>query len=189
MGHDAAFAGDAEALGRAMAASAIRLIYGGGNIGLMGTLARSVLSHGGEVTGIIPEFLKARELMLKSAQETLVVADMHMRKRLMFERADAFVALAGGIGTLEELVEQLTWAQLGQHGKPILLLDTRGFWQPLLGLIAHMRERGFIAPSFELRYLVTDRVENVLAMLRDAAASAPDAATEARLDALVSRRF
>jgi uncharacterized protein (TIGR00730 family) len=85
----------------------------------MGTVARSVLTNGGHVTGIIPEFLKSRERMLDAVQETIVVPDMHSRKRLMFERADAFVALPGGVGTLEELVEQMTWAQLGQHTKPI----------------------------------------------------------------------
>src|SRR5919206_833597 len=100
-----------------MAESAIRLVYGGGNVGLMGTVAQSVLHHGGRVTGIIPDFLKSRERMLDEVQETIVVSDMHTRKRLMFERADAFVALPGGIGTLEELVEQMTWAQLGRHAK------------------------------------------------------------------------
>ena len=115
-----------------MAEAGIGLVYGGGNVGLMGTVARAVLDGGGHVTGIIPEFLKARERMLEAVQETVVVPDMHTRKRLMFERADAFVALPGGIGTLEELVEQMTWAQLGRHTKPILLLSLDGFWKPLL---------------------------------------------------------
>ena len=93
----------------------------------MGTVARAVLENGGHVTGIIPDFLKSRERMLDEIQETIVVDDMHTRKRLMFERSDAFVALPGGIGTLEELVEQMTWAQLGQHSKPILLALGGGF--------------------------------------------------------------
>src|SRR3712207_4206190 len=110
-GSDPVFVETAAELGRAMAEQGIGLVYGGGNVGLMGTVARSVLDHGGHVTGIIPDFLKSREKMLDDVQETIVVSDMHTRKRLMFEKADAFVALPGGIGTLEELVEQMTWAQ------------------------------------------------------------------------------
>jgi uncharacterized protein (TIGR00730 family) len=148
-----------------MAKQGIRLVYGGGNVGLMGAVARAVLDHGGHVTGIIPDFLKARERMLDDVQETIVVPDMHTRKRLMFEKADAFVALPGGIGTLEELVEQMTWAQLGQHTKPILMLSTAGFWKPLLTLFAHMREQGFIRPGLELNYLVAEEVGEVVPML------------------------
>src|SRR5918998_2085472 len=114
-GDEPVFAENAAALGRAMAEQGISLVYGGGNVGLMGTVAKSVLDHGGYVTGIIPDFLKAREKLLDDVQETIIVADMHTRKRLMFEKADAFVAMPGGIGTLEELVEQMTWAQLGRH--------------------------------------------------------------------------
>ena len=164
-GSDPTYAQAAAELGTAMASEGIGLVYGGGNIGLMGTIARSVLSHGGHVTGIIPDFLKSRERMLENVQETIVVPDMHVRKQLMFERADAFIALPGGIGTLEELVEQMTWAQLGRHDKPILLLSIREFWKPLLVLLAHMREYGFIRPGLELNYLVAERVEEVLPML------------------------
>jgi uncharacterized protein (TIGR00730 family) len=131
-------------------------------------VARTALAHGGRVVGIIPDFLKSRERMLDEVQETVVVPDMHTRKRLMFERADAFVALPGGIGTLEELIEQLTWAQLGRHSKPILLLSVNGFWEPLLTLFAHMREYGFLRPGLELNYLVTDEVDAVIPMLRGA---------------------
>ena len=95
---------------------------------------------------------------------------MHTRKRIMFERADAFVALPGGIGTLEELVEQLTWVQLGRHGKPVLIADVGGFWKPLLSLFAHMRENGFIREEFELRYLVSEKISDVVPMLQQAAA-------------------
>jgi len=168
-GDDPVFAENAAALGRAMAEQGIRLVYGGGNVGLMGTVAKSTLDHGGYVTGIIPEFLKSREKLLDEVQETLVVPDMHTRKRLMFEKADAFVALPGGIGTLEELVEQMTWAQLGRHTKPILLLSTKGFWRPLLTLFAHMRDQGFIRPGLELNYLVAERVEEVIPMLEASA--------------------
>ncbi|HEX2725040.1 MAG TPA: TIGR00730 family Rossman fold protein [Beijerinckiaceae bacterium] len=168
-GNAPAFLESAVALGHAVAEEGIGLVYGGGNIGLMGAVAHAVLERGGHVTGIIPDFLTARERLLEEVQETIVVPDMHSRKRLMFEKADAFVALPGGIGTLEELVEQMTWAQLGQHSKPILLVNINGFWKPLLVLLAHMREQGFIRPGLELSYLVAERVEDVIPMLRDAA--------------------
>jgi uncharacterized protein (TIGR00730 family) len=168
-GNDPVFLDRAVAFGHAMAEEGFGLVYGGGNIGLMGAVAHAVLERGGHVTGIIPDFLTARERLLEDVQETIVVPDMHSRKRLMFEKADAFVALPGGIGTLEELVEQMTWAQLGQHSKPILLLNINGFWKPLLVLMAHMREQGFIRPGLELSYLVAERVEDVIPMLRDAA--------------------
>lgn len=169
LGRDPAFAESAEALGRDMAGRGIGLVYGGGDVGLMGTVARAVLDAGGHVTGIIPDFLKRRENMILDAQETIVVPDMHTRKRLMFDKADAFVALPGGIGTLEELIEQMTWSQLGRHTKPILLLDTGGFWRPLIELLAHMRESGFIRPGLELSYLVTERTQDVLPLLEEAA--------------------
>jgi len=164
-GSEPVFVQTAAELGRRLAEAGINLVYGGGNVGLMGTVARSVLDAGGFVTGIIPDFLKSREKLLDDVQETIVVPDMHTRKRLMFEKADAFVALPGGIGTLEELVEQMTWAQLGQHTKPILLVSVKGFWRPLLTLLAHMREQGFIRPGLELNYLVAERVEEVIPML------------------------
>ena len=185
-GSDPAFAQAADALGRVMGEAGMSLVYGGGNVGLMGTVARGVLAAGGHVTGIIPDFLKQRERMLDEAQETIVVPDMHTRKQMMFERADAFVAMPGGIGTLEELVEQMTWAQLGRHEKPILLLNTNGFWRPLLNLLAHMLEQGFIRPGLELNYLVAERVEEVVPMLQKAAGRAqgrPDAGE------VIERRF
>lgn len=168
-GNDPVFLQSAQALGHTMADEGIGLVYGGGNIGLMGAVANAVLERGGHVTGIIPDFLTARERLLERVQETVIVPDMHSRKRLMFDKADAFVALPGGIGTLEELVEQMTWAQLGQHSKPILLVNINGFWKPLLVLLAHMREQGFIRAGLELSYLVAERVEDVLPMLRAAA--------------------
>jgi uncharacterized protein (TIGR00730 family) len=168
-GSDPIFLQSAEMLGRLMAEAGIRLVYGGGSNGLMGAVARSVLTHGGHVTGIIPHFLKSRESMLDGAQEMYVTNDMHERKRLMFDKSDAFVALPGGIGTLEELVEQLTWAQLGQHNKPILLANMAGFWKPLLVLLAHMREYQFIRASLEVQYLVAESVPDILPMLEQAA--------------------
>jgi uncharacterized protein (TIGR00730 family) len=171
-GVDPAFAEAARALGRILAENRIGLIFGGGSIGLMGTLARAALAHGGAVTGVIPKFLVRHERTLADAQEIIVADDMHERKRIMFERADAFVALPGGIGTLEELVEQLTWAQLGRHRKPILLANIAGFWDPLLELLEHMNALGFI-PSFDrLNYLIVDNVEDILPALRNAVRAA-----------------
>src|SRR6266404_699059 len=150
------------ALGKVLAENRIRLVYGGGSIGLMGALATSVLDHSGIVTGIIPDFLTSRENALTRVQELIVTPDMHERKRLMFERSDAFVALPGGVGTLEELVEQLTWKQLGRHTKPILLANIDGFWEPLLALLAHMRATQFIRPTLAVDVLKAERVEDIL---------------------------
>lgn len=166
------------AFGKTLAEDGIRLVYGGGSIGLMGAVAQSVLDHGGAVTGIIPEFLTNRENALKRVQELIVTPDMHERKRLMFEHSDAFVALPGGIGTLEELVEQLTWQQLGRHAKPILLANIDDFWEPLLALLAHMRETEFIRPNLQVDILKAERVEDILPRLRAAAARAPEGAEE-----------
>jgi uncharacterized protein (TIGR00730 family) len=165
-------------LGKIFAGNDIRLVYGGGSIGLMGAVAKSTLNHGGKVTGIIPDFLRARENALTRVQEMIVTPDMHERKRLMFERSDAFVALPGGIGTLEELVEQLTWQQLGRHSKPVLLANIDNFWEPLLALLEHMRSTAFIRASLPLEVLKADRVEDILPRLRTAAARAPEAGKE-----------
>ena len=166
------------ALGKVLAENRIRLVYGGGSIGLMGALATSVLDHGGTVTGIIPDFLTSRENALTRVQELIVTPDMHERKRLMFERSDAFVALPGGVGTLEELVEQLTWKQLGRHTKPILLANIDGFWEPLLALLAHMRATQFIRPTLAVDVLKAERVEDILSRLRAAAARVSDGTEE-----------
>ncbi len=180
-GTDPIFAETARRLGQNLAEAGIGLVYGGGNNGLMGIVARSVLENGGHVTGIIPDFLKQKEVMLQDAQEAIVVPDMHTRKRLMFEKADAFVALPGGVGTLEELVEQLTWVQLGRHLKPVLIADIGGFWRPLLSLMAHMRDNGFIPTKLEVRYLVAEKIDDVIPMLETAARRAGDGA-ESRLN-------
>src|SRR5215470_7244947 len=162
VGSNPAYAAAAQTLGAAMAKERIGLVYGGGGLGLMGELARTVLAHGGRVTGIIPAFLSRKERMLRDADELIVVDDMHQRKKLMFDKSDAFVALPGGIGTLEELVEQLTWAQLGRHTKPIVLLNIQGFWEPLLALLRHMRDEAFIRPDMAVRFITVDRAEDVL---------------------------
>jgi len=167
-GDDPRYAAAAKALGVALAEAGLGLVYGGGNNGLMGVVARAVLESGGRVTGVIPDFLEKRELMLRDAQDLVIVPDMHTRKRIMFERADAFVALPGGVGTLEELVEQLTWVQLGRHRKPVLIADVGGFWRPLLLLFAHMRDSGFIRQDSEVHYLVSEKIEDIVPMLKKA---------------------
>src|ERR1700674_5059793 len=141
-GDNPAYLRAARALGTALAREKIRLVYGGGGVGMMGEVARAAEDAGGKVLGIIPDFLVAREHAAQGAREIVTVRGMHERKRTMFERADAFVALPGGIGTLEELVEQLAWVQLGRHQKPILIANINGYWDPLLAMIEHMREQG-----------------------------------------------
>jgi uncharacterized protein (TIGR00730 family) len=176
-GADPAFAQAARALGETLATNGIGLVYGGGSIGIMGELSRAVLKHGGKVTGIIPEFLMARELALREAQNLIVTKDMHERKQKMFEMADAFVALPGGVGTLEELVEQLTWMQLGHHRKPVLVANVKGFWEPLCALFDHMRALQFIRKELSFDLLVADKVEDILPMLQKAAEAVPEFAT------------
>ena len=167
-GADPAYEAAAKAFGRILAANRINLVFGGGSVGLMGALANAVLDHGGRVTGIIPQFLVNRELALGRG-EMIVTRDMHERKQRMFEHADAFVALPGGIGTLEELVEQMTWVQLGHHKKPILLANIKNFWDPLCALLDHMQELRFIRSGLEVNYLVAKQVEDILPMLTEAA--------------------
>jgi uncharacterized protein (TIGR00730 family) len=166
------------ALGKILADNGVSLVYGGGSNGLMGAIAKSTLDHGGNVIGIIPEFLIARENAMARVQELIVTPDMHERKRMMFERSDAFVALPGGIGTLEELVEQLTWQQLGRHTKPVLLANIDSFWEPLLALLAHMRATEFIRPTLAVEFLKAEQVEDILPRLRAAAARAPEGTEE-----------
>ena len=167
-GNNPKFVESARSFGRILAENGIRLVYGGGSIGLMGAIADFVIDHDGQVTGIIPDFLKAREMMFRRAQEIIVTRDMHERKRLMFERADAFVALPGGVGTLEELVEQHPWAQLGPHKKPILMANIDRFWDPLRALFDHMRAMQFIRDGLTVAPMVVNSVEEILPALRDA---------------------
>jgi uncharacterized protein (TIGR00730 family) len=168
-GHNPLYAAAAESLGVALAKAGIGLVFGGGSCGLMGILARATLSAGGRATGIIPGFLDDREIALEGLTELRIVPDMHSRKQLMFEKSDAFVALPGGIGTLEELAEQLTWIQLGRHHKPLVIADIGDFWRPLLTLFAHMRAEGFIRTGYEMRYLVAERVDDIIPMILSAA--------------------
>lgn len=152
----------ARELGKAMAIEGIGLVYGGGGLGLMGEVARSVLDNGGHVTGIIPEFLVNREHMLENVNELIVTTTMHERKMTMFARASGFVALPGGLGTLEELTEISTWAQLRQHAKPVIVCNIDGYWDPLLDLIDHMRDEQFIRQGFEFELDVVATAAEVI---------------------------
>jgi len=182
-GNDPRYSEAAEALGRAIAGAGLRLVYGGGSIGLMGLVARAAMADGAPVTGIIPQFLKDREIMLREVSDLVVTEDMHERKRIMFERSDAFVALPGGIGTLEELVEMMTWAQLDQHRKPILIVNINGFWDSLVALFDRMSEDGFLNKTFlggraALPVLFCDDVAKVVPTLQEAVAEIPRGALE-----------
>ncbi|TFW05077.1 TIGR00730 family Rossman fold protein [Oxalobacteraceae bacterium OM1] len=143
-GADPAYADGARALAKAMVDRNIALVYGGGNVGLMGVIADEVMRLGGRATGIIPQALMDKEVGHLGLTELIIVKDMHERKAMMAERADAFIAMPGGIGTLEELFEVFTWLQLGFHDKPIGLLNVKGFYDHLLGFIAHVVDQGFL---------------------------------------------
>ena len=163
VGRDPAWRGAAEALGRGLATSGIRLIYGGGRVGLMGAVADGALAAGGAVTGIIPNFLRAREVAHPGVSDLVVTDSMHARKALMFEHADAFVTLPGGLGTIDETVEVITWRQLGLHDRPILVANINGWASSLLGLLNSCVADGFAdATSRALVEVVPD----VSALLR-----------------------
>jgi uncharacterized protein (TIGR00730 family) len=153
-GRNEAYMAAARSLGQSMAQNGIGLVYGGGSLGLMGETARAVLEHGGRVTGIIPEFLVQKERMLTEVQELIVTQSMHERKLTMFEKSDGFCVLPGGLGTLEELSEISTWAQLERHHKPIIIINVAGYWDPLLSLFNHMREEQFIRPGLDFKFEV-----------------------------------
>lgn len=162
VGKSPAYRAAARTLGKTLAEQEIGLVYGGGDLGLMGDIAHTTLDHGGHVTGIIPQFLTRKEHILRDVDELIVTQDMHERKRLMFERSDAFVALPGGIGTLEELVEQLTWVQLGRHTKPVIVANIDGFWDPFLNILTHMKADGFIRPGVNVSFTVVDDATKIV---------------------------
>lgn len=143
-GRDPAHAGAARAFGALAASRGLGVVFGGGKVGLMGALADGALAEGGTVIGVIPEALVDRELAHQGLTELHVVATLHERKALMAELSDAFVALPGGFGTLDELMEQLTWSQLGVHAKPVGVLDVAGYWRPLIELARHAAGEGFV---------------------------------------------
>ncbi|MEN0118573.1 MAG: TIGR00730 family Rossman fold protein [Agrobacterium cavarae] len=173
-GRDPAYMEAGRNLGKSLAENGIRLVYGGGTKGIMGAVASGVLSSGGEVTGIIPEFLvdmEATRHSLGQLNELVITKDMHERKHMMFERADAFVTLPGGIGTVEEIVEIMTWAQLGRHAKTMVFANINGFWDPMLELIRHMRDQGFIHRAHLLNPLVIDRIDDIVPAIIERALS------------------
>ncbi len=179
-GRDEAYVKAGHLLGRSLAKSGLRLIYGGGTKGIMGAVADGALKAGGKVTGIIPRFLinkEATETALDKLDELLITDNMHERKHRMFEKSDAFVALPGGIGTVEEIVEVMTWAQLGHHRKPIVFANIKGFWDPMLSLIEHMSGEGFIHTAHRVKPLVVNDPEAIVAAIM-VAGSSVDAPTE-----------
>lgn len=179
-GRDEIYAKAGHLLGRSLARSGLRLVYGGGTKGIMGAVAEGALKAGGKVTGIIPRFLinrEATETALDRLDELLITDNMHERKHKMFEKSDAFVALPGGIGTVEEIVEVMTWGQLGHHRKPIVFANVKGFWNPMLALIDHMSSEGFIHTAQRVKPLVVEDPEAIVAAIM-VAGSSVDAPTE-----------
>lgn len=158
-------------LGKAIAAAGLRLVYGGGNRGIMGAVSDATIRGGGRVLGIIPQFLVRKESAQEAPSpldELVVTEDMHTRKHRMFEESDAFVALPGGIGTVEEIVEVMTWAQLGHHHKPIVFANIAGFWNPMLAMLDHMRSEGFIHTGNRVKPLVVETAGGIVPAIRDA---------------------
>ncbi|AWC24746.1 TIGR00730 family Rossman fold protein [Aminobacter sp. P9b] len=173
-GRDEVYIKAGHLLGHSIAKAGLRLVYGGGTKGIMGAVADGALRAGGKVTGIIPRFLmnkEATETALTRLDETVITDNMHERKHLMFEKSDAFVALPGGIGTVEEIVEIMTWAQLGHHRKPIVFANVKGFWDPMLALLDHMKAEGFVHTSHLVQPLVIDEPEAVVSAILVAAGS------------------
>jgi uncharacterized protein (TIGR00730 family) len=165
-GGDPAFAAAAAALGATLAEAGIGLVYGGGRAGLMGIVADAALAAGGEVIGVIPQSLVDRELAHRGCTTLHVVPSMHARKAMMADLADGFVALPGGIGTLEELFEVWTWAQLGDHAKPVALLNVAGFYDTLIAFIGEIAAKGFLRHRHGDMLLVADDVPALLETMR-----------------------
>jgi uncharacterized protein (TIGR00730 family) len=165
-GRDPAYAAAAARVGEELARRGIRLVYGGGRLGLMGVVSDAALAAGGTVTGVIPSGLVDRELAHPGLTELRVVSTLHERKAVMAELSDAFVALPGGLGTLEELAEVLSWAQLGLHGKPIGALDVDGFWAPFAAYLDHAAAEGFVSDAHRGLLLVDDDLDRLLARLQ-----------------------
>jgi uncharacterized protein (TIGR00730 family) len=164
-GRDPRHARVAADVGRALAAAGVQVVYGGGSVGLMGAMADAALAAGGRVVGVLPRGLFRREVAHLGLTALHEVGSMHERKQLMFDLADAFVALPGGLGTLEELAEVATWAQLGIHDKPIAVVDVLGFWVPLLGFLDSLVTGGFLSPHSRRLILRVDRVDALLPAL------------------------
>ncbi|WP_298678415.1 TIGR00730 family Rossman fold protein [uncultured Lentibacter sp.] len=167
-GTDPAYKAAAEALGSAIAQQKWRLVYGAGDVGLMGAVARSAQSAGAETFGVIPTHLMDQEVGKRDLSRFVITENMHERKKVMYMNADAIVVLPGGAGSLDEFFEVLTWAQLGLHSKPIVLLDVQSYWKPLTGLIAHIIKQGFADPSLQTLFVTKTDVDQTLRYLRAA---------------------
>jgi uncharacterized protein (TIGR00730 family) len=176
-GNDPAFADMAQALIREMAARGIDLVYGGGRLGLMGIIADTMLEAGGNVYGVIPQALVDHEVAHRGCTELYTVANMHERKAKMTELCDGFVALPGGIGTLDELFEAWTWNALGYHAKPFCLLNVHGFWNDLAGFMDHVRDSGFLSQARRLQLLKAETPAEALDLLDEAYKSAEQGVT------------
>lgn len=175
----AAYKQAAHTLGTAIAETGLTLVYGGGRVGLMGISADAALAAGGTVVGIIPEHIQVREVDHTGLTELHVVDSMHTRKRMMVERSDAFVILPGGLGTLDEAFEIITWRQLELHDKPVIIVNVDGYWNPLRALLTHLRDTGFARGTMEGYFTFVDRVEDVLpTLLRAPAPQAPVAVAQ-----------
>ncbi len=172
VGHDPEWRDAAMALGHGMAASGIRLIYGGGRIGLMGAVADAALAGGGQVTGIIPAFLQAREISHAGVADLIVTYSMHDRKRQMAEQADAFITMPGGLGTLDETIEIITWRQLDLHDKPILICNVNGWATALLAAVSSVIDSGFADAGTRALFEVVPDVPSLLSRLQDLSATA-----------------
>jgi hypothetical protein len=180
---DPEFLKAAYAFGAALAGAGLRMVYGGGGVGLMGECARGANEAGGRVLGIIPEFLTSRERRYDEV-ETVIVQNMHERKMMLFEESDAFVVLPGGVGTLEEIVELLSWRRMDLHNKPVVFYDPRGFWQPLYDLFQHTVDEKFSPPEIMGAWRSTADIAGIIPLLREIAGEAPVDPDEATLTQL-----
>ena len=167
-GTDPAYVAAGRVLGTALAANNMRLVYGGGTKGIMGAVAEGAASGGGKILGIIPKFLmnkEAPDTHHTAKAEIVVTETMHQRKHLMFEQSDAFVALPGGIGTVEEIIEMMTWGQLGHHSKPLVFANVLGFWDPMRVMLEHIKGQGFLHSAHNIRMLTIERTEDIVPQL------------------------
>ena len=167
-GTDAKYVEAGQILGKALATNDLRLVYGGGTKGIMGAVAEGAASGGGKILGIIPKFLmnkEAPDAHRTANAEVVVTETMHQRKHLMFEQSDAFVALPGGIGTVEEIIEVMTWAQLGHHSKPLVFANVLGFWDPMRVMLEHIKSQGFLHSAHNIRMMTIERAEDIVPQL------------------------
>ena len=167
---DPAYTAAARAFGEQTAQAGWRLVYGGGGVGLMGASARAAHEAGGRVLGVMPGFLRSRERLFDEV-ETLIVPSMHERKTIMYDQSDAFVVAPGGVGTLEEVIEVLSWKRLDLHSKPVIFLNLNGFWEPLLAVMEHSIAEGMTPATFRQAWVVCDTVEAAIAAMQQADAT------------------